>query len=42
MCVEIRGTRGVPSSIRELINDAEAIQEMLDELAEALRKGVEK
>lgn len=42
MWVESRGTRGVPSSIRELINDAEAIQEMLDELAEALRKGVEK
>ena len=40
--IESRGTRGVPSSVRQLIDDADAIQEMLDELAEALRKGVEK
>lgn len=33
---ECRGTRGVPSSIRELLDDAEAIQEMFNDLAEAL------
>lgn len=42
MWVECRGERGTPSSIRTLIDDADAIQEMLDELAEALRKGVKK
>lgn len=42
MWIESRGKGGCPSSIRELINDADAIQEMLDELAEALRKGVKK
>lgn len=36
MWVESRGKRGVPSSIRTLIDDADAIQEMLDELAAAL------
>lgn len=33
---EGRGKRGVPDSWRVLIDDAEAIQKMLDELAEAL------
>jgi len=36
MWVESRGKRGVPDSIRTLIDDADAIQEMLDELADAL------
>lgn len=36
MWVESRGKRGVPESIRALIDDADAIQEMVDELAEAL------
>lgn len=36
MWVEGRGKRGVPSSIRTLIDDADAIRELLDELAEAL------
>jgi hypothetical protein len=36
MWVESRGKRGVPDSIRTLIDDADAIQEMLDELAAAL------
>lgn len=31
-----RGERGVPETVRELLEDAEAIQKMLDELAEAL------
>lgn len=31
-----RGERGVPQSYRELVEDAEAIQEMLDNLADAL------
>jgi len=31
-----RGKRGVPSTVRELLEDAEAIDKMLDELAEAL------
>ena len=36
MWIEARGrVRGVPNSIRELIEDAEAIQEMLNELADA-------
>lgn len=34
--MEGRGKRGVPDSWRVLIDDAEAIQKMLDELAEAL------
>ena len=36
MWVESRGRRGVPSSVRALIDDAEANQEMLNELADAL------
>ena len=36
MYVSIRGTRGVPSSIRELIDDADAIDKMLQDLAAAL------
>ena len=37
MWINARGrVRGVPNSIRELINDAEAIQDMLNELADAL------
>lgn len=31
-----RGKQGVPSSVRELVEDAEAIDAMLKELAEAL------
>ena len=38
MWIESRGTRGVPSSIRELIDDADAIQEMLNELSHALEE----
>ena len=34
---ESRGKRGVPDTVRELLEDAEAIQKMLDELAEALK-----
>lgn len=37
MWIEARGkVNGVPESIRELIDDAEEIQEMLDGLADAL------
>lgn len=37
MWIEARGkVSGVPNSIRELIEDAEAIKEMLNELADAL------
>lgn len=36
--IELRGTHGVPTSIRALIDDADAIQEMLKELAEAIEK----
>lgn len=36
--IELRGTHGVPISIRALIDDADAIQEMLKELAEAIEK----
>ena len=36
MWVGSRGKNGVPSSIRALLDDAAAIQEMLNELAEAL------
>lgn len=38
MWVESRGKRGVPDSIRTLIDDADAIKEMVSELADALRK----
>lgn len=41
MWVESRGKRGVPDSIRTLIDDADAIKEMLFELAEELRKAEE-
>lgn len=41
MWVESRGKRGVPDSIRTLIDDADAIKEMLFELADALRKAEE-
>lgn len=34
--IEGRGRRGVPSTVRELLEDAEAIDAMLKELAEAL------
>lgn len=34
--VDSRGKRGVPSSVRELVEDAEAIDKMLQELAAAL------
>lgn len=36
MWVESRGKQGVPNSIRELINDADAIDKMLQDLAAAL------
>lgn len=38
MWIEVRrnGVRGVPSSIRELVEDAEDIDKMLEELADAL------
>lgn len=36
MWIEFRGTRGVPNSIRALVNDADAIGDMFDELAEKL------
>ena len=43
MWIEARGrVGGVPNSIRELIDDAEAIQEMLNELADALEEKMEK
>lgn len=38
MWVEHRGKNGVPNSIRELIDDADAIQGMLDELVTELAK----
>ena len=38
MWAESRGKRGVPDSIRTLIDDADAIKEMLFELADALRE----
>lgn len=34
--IDGRGKRGVPETARELVEDAEAIQQMLDELADAL------
>lgn len=39
MWVDSRGKGGCPSSIRDLIDDADAIAEMLKELAEALKNG---
>lgn len=36
MWLPSRGKRGVPSTARELVEDAEAIDKMLDELADAL------
>lgn len=36
MWIEWRGKNGVPSSIRQLIDDADAIDEMLKDLATAL------
>lgn len=36
MWIESRGTRGIPSSTRTLIDDADAIKEMLKELADRL------
>lgn len=41
MWVESRGKKGVPDSIRTLIDDADSIKEMLFELAEELRKAEE-
>ena len=38
MWVDQRGKNGVPDSIRELINDANAIQKMLDDLVAELNK----
>lgn len=38
MWAESRGKRGVPDSIRTLIDDADAIKEMLFELADTLRE----
>lgn len=38
MWIEFRGTRGVPNSIRSLVNDADAIGGMFDDLAEALSR----
>lgn len=36
--VDGRGTRGIPSSIRSLIEDAESIKEMLESLACAMQR----
>ena len=36
--IEHRGENGCPSSIRALIEDADAIQKMLDDMADALEK----
>ena len=36
--VEYRGTRGVPSSICDLVDDARAIHKMLDELYDAIKE----
>ena len=38
MWIEGRGKNGVPASIRDLLDDADAIKEMLEELADALEK----
>jgi hypothetical protein len=35
--VNMRGTNGVPNSIREIIDDADSIKEFLEETADALR-----
>ena len=37
--IEHRGKNGVPGSIRTLINDADAIQEMYNKLAHSLKFG---
>ena len=36
--IEHRGENGCPSSIRALIEDAEVLQQMLDDMADALEK----
>jgi hypothetical protein len=36
--VESRGENGVPSSVRDLVVDAEVIEKMLEDLADALEK----
>lgn len=41
MWISGRGQRGVPSTVRELLEDAEAIEKMLDELADALEEAEE-
>lgn len=38
MWIEIRGEDGVPSTIREIVEDAESIQKMLNELADELEE----
>lgn len=38
MWIEIRGEYGVPSTIREIVEDAESIQKMLNELADELEE----
>ena len=40
MWIEHRGKNGIPGSIRMLLNDADAIQEMYNKLAHALKFGV--
>lgn len=40
--VEYRGTRGIPNSIRTLVEDAEDIEEMIGELANELEKELRK
>ncbi len=40
MWVELRGKRGVPKSIRILIDDADAIQDMISRLSDALQEAV--
>ncbi len=40
MWIEHRGKNGVPGSIRMLLNDADAIQEMYNKIAHALKFGV--
>lgn len=41
MHIENRGRGGTPSSIRVLIDDADDIKDMLKELADAVKKGIE-
>lgn len=41
MWVESRGKNGVPNTIRQLVDDADAIDEMLEDLAIALAETVE-